>query len=112
MNETFTRTAEGYYYVRPGDTAQSVAKAILGDVRKAGALLNANPEIWYPDSLIIVPGVRGRLDNIRVGETVIRCINRLYPGQPTHLYQQRFYLWNGGVNRVFEGGELVFVPER
>jgi hypothetical protein len=109
---SYTKVTEGYYYVRKGDSAQSVAKALYGDVSKSGTLLKANPEEWEAGTFISVPGIQGRVDNMRPGESVVSVIKRMFPGQPVHLYQPRFYLWNGGQNRDIEGGGLVFVPER
>lgn len=112
MIRSYSETTEGYYYVRPNDTARTVAKAVYGDQNKYSQLLKANPEIWDEGSLITIPGVSGRVDNVHAGESVHSVIQRVFPNQPTHLYQDRFYIWNGGVNRQFEGGEVVFIPNR
>jgi hypothetical protein len=113
MLESFTRVNEGYYYVRKGDTAKIVAQRVYGgDGHKSSVLLKANPEIWDEESFITVPGVDGRVANILPGESPASVIRRMFPGQPVHLYQDRFFVWNGGKDRTFEGGGLVFVPER
>lgn len=113
MVETFSKVTEGYYFLRDGEGAVEVAKAVYGgDASKAGSLLHANPEEWFPEDYITIPGKGGRVANIKPMESPNRLIQRMFPGQPTHLYLKQFYLWNGGEHREFYGGELVFVPER
>jgi hypothetical protein len=112
MIPSFSEVTEGYYYVRPGDTARSVAGVVYGDKNRYAGLLKANPEIWNEGDLITVPGVSGRVANIHTGESATRLISRIFPNQPVHLYQNRFYAWNGGAGRKFEGGEVVFIPNR
>lgn len=109
---SYTEVTEGYYYVRKGDTAKSVAKALYGDVNKSAQLMKANPEEWEAGTFISVPGIQGRVDNMRTNESVSSVIKRMFPGQPVHLYQPRFYLWNGGQDRDIKGGGLVFIPNR
>ena len=38
-------------------------------------------------------------------------IARLYPFQPTHLYIERFYRWNGNKDASALEGQMVFIPE-
>ena len=112
MVESFSKVTEGLYYVREDDQASQVAERVYGDVKKSNNLLRANPSAWSAAELIRVPGVQGRVANVRSGESSTSVIRRMFPGQPTHIYLDRFYSWNGGDSRVFAGGELVFVPER
>lgn len=112
MLESYTEVTEGYYYVCKGDTAKSVALALYGDSHKSAQLKKANPEEWEPGTFISVPGIRGRVANLHTGESATAVIKRMFPGQPTHLYLHRFFLWNGGPDRNIAGGGLVFVPER
>lgn len=110
--ESYVQVTEGYYYVRKGDTARSVAKAVYGDQNQYAKLLKANPEEWEPGMTIAVPGVRGRVDKARFHESHVSLIKRIYPGQAVHMFQNRLFVWNGGSERVFEEGDLVFLPER
>lgn len=112
MITSYSETSEGYYYVRAKDTARSVSGVVYGDQNQYSKLLKANPDAWERGDLIVVPGVAGRVDNVHKGETTTRVIQRMFPGQPVHLYQNRFYAWNGGSGRQFAGGEVVFVPHR
>ncbi len=112
MINSYSEVSEGYYYVRKGDTSRSVANVVYGDQNKASRLVKANPEQWDPESHITVPGVSGRLDTMKPGESVTKVCQRVFPGQPVHLFQNRFYVWNGGQNRQFGGGEMIFIPNR
>lgn len=112
MIASWSETTEGYYYVRPGDTARIVAGRVYGDKNKYGQLLKANPEIWEEGAFITVPGVSGRIDSAKQDESATKLIQRVFPNQPVHLFQKRFYTWNGGPNREFHEGDLIFIPDR
>ena len=109
---SYSEVTEGYYYCRPGDTARSVSGVVYGDKNRYAGLLKANPEVWDTGDMLVVPGVRGRVTDVHAGESAVRVIGRVYPNQPVHLSQNRFYAWNGGASRKFTGGEVVFIPAR
>ena len=103
----------GLYLLNDGETAQAVARRVYGgDVHKSNLLLIENGPDWSELERIKVPNKKGRVTELLDGESTEQLIHRLFPNQPTSIYRQPFYLWNGGVDMKLYPGDLVYVPER
>lgn len=103
----------GVYRLRKGDTPRKVAEAVYGDGSKASVLLQANPEAWIDGDAIQVPNKAGVAMQVRYdGQSAAECIRSMFPDQPTHIYLDRFFLYNGGQTEELQMGDLVFVPNR
>ncbi len=109
----FVVVSHGYYVLQTGDDAQQVAHNLYGDVHKSNVLLEANKNTeWTPGNTIVVPNKKGRQSVYKDGESPQQVIERLFPGQPVHLYLNRYFLWNGGHEFPPKSGDFVYVPER
>lgn len=107
------RMTSGVYRLRKGDTPRKVAELVYGDGNKSSVLLQANPEHWMDGDALQVPNKAGIATQVKYdGESAAECIRRMFPDQPTHIYMDKFFLWNGGQTEELQAGDLVFVPDR
>lgn len=102
----------GRYTVQQGDTPRTVADLAYRNGDMYVRVMKENPHEWEEGDIVLVPNKKGRLTDVLPGEDVGDIISRMFPGQPPHIYIERFYLWNGGYDYVPEEGDQVYVPER
>jgi len=108
-----TLLKHGVYRLRKGDNARKVAELVYGDQNKASVLLQANPEAWIEGDAIQVPNKAGVATQVRYdGQSPAELIRTMFPEQPTHIFMDKFYLWNGGQDELLQMGDLVFLPNR
>lgn len=102
----------GLYKLQAGDNPRKVAEKVYGDGSKASVLLSANPEAWMTGDTIEVPNKPGKATQVRYdGQSAAELIRTMFPEQPTHIFIDTFFKWNGGRDDLVMG-DLVFLPNR
>lgn len=103
---------DGYYWVRRGDSPWGVAARVFGNGSQHAKLEPTKPKspgFGAPDHHIRLPGVAGRTTKVRPGEGAWAIIGRLYPDAKPAQLLTRFYDLNGGVDRILQPNDLVFL---
>lgn len=108
-----TKTRDGFYLLGEDESPAKISEAVYGDPRKYAEIIKSNTSIaWEPGVQILIPNKAGRTTVVQENETTFELIRRMFPEQPTHLYLDRFYLWNDGCEAEDLVGQVVFIPER
>jgi hypothetical protein len=102
--------SDGLFYLTKDMSPREVAEVVYGDGSRYLPLLRENDHsTWGAGETVVVPNKKGRIDTWGVGEAADQLVQRMFPGQPAHLFVGLLRKWNGDESR--EGAE-VFVPER
>jgi hypothetical protein len=112
MSEIVEHVNIGRYFYDGYESPQEVANTVYGDAHRYPAILKANPDGLEAGTWIDVPNKKGRQSKVLEGESTTQFIQRLYKGQPTHLYVDRYLMWNGNFMAEDLVGMVVFIPER
>lgn len=109
--ESVRRSLHGSYRLSEGESPRDVAEKVYGDGSRYQILLKYNNE-WGSEELIHVPNKEGRVSTVLEEDDLRSLIKRMFPNQPIHLYEDRYFTWNANIHPSSLIGQEVFIPER
>lgn len=104
------------WYIVKGDTPWGVSADVYGNGNQNDKLDHAAFSSYstpnYP-VFVTTPGIAGTKTYVLDGEGPLAMMRRLVddPAYPSAKLQETFYDWNGGWERNFLKGDLVYLPE-